>query len=322
MNIKNISKKNHEPIGIIKSVQNLSDRKIKKLKISDIHLQEELVNKFKMDEETKNRIKDDMQLNGFSKAHPLHVWQSEGKFILVDEHTRFKAATELGLSHIWAQIHQFKDLNEALTYSMQEQFNRRNITDSELFKEYEILRLEEVNGRKLTMQEKADKLKKSKRHLSKIEEITKKADAQTIQDIREGKTSINKVYNEIKKKEQADAEAEANEINLAKKQNELQEQNSFDESIDEQKIEEKFEADEQNRIVEKMRELEKREIELNTRERVLNLKTISHKSRFSDVEILKIGIQFAYKEFSSGKTVDEILSRNDLSELLFQNQSD
>ena len=88
---------------------------------------------------------------------------------------------------------------------MKEQFNRRNIEDSELFKQFEILRQEEIDGRKLTAAEMSGRLKKSKRHIFKLQEVEAKSTPDQLKAIREGAASINQVYNEIKKQEQESA---------------------------------------------------------------------------------------------------------------------
>ena len=175
--------------------------KIIKVTVSDITVIDELKNAFHIDVAVKDRIKEDMSINGFSKAHPIHIFRWEEKWVLCDGHTRYTAAKELALKHVWAQIHEFDSINQALLYSMKEQFNRRNIEDSELFKQFEILHQEEIEGRKLSADEMSQRLKKSKRHIFKLKEVFAKSSQEQLQAIREGNASINQVYNAIKKQE-------------------------------------------------------------------------------------------------------------------------
>lgn len=283
--------------NLTQSISNLTDEKIIKVKTSSILKEEELVKKFKMDAETKNRIKDDMRLNGFSKAHPIHVWLHEGKLILVDGHTRFQAASELGFQYVWIQIHNFTSMQEALMFSMQEQFNRRNITDSELFQQYETLRQEKINGRNLTMQEKADQLKKSRRHLFKIETVQNEASDEVIRAIKNGKMSINKAYNDLQ--EQKKKKRISNEVVEDSSQKIEKEINSYDKKTKDILI--KYEHKIKNEIQKKKRELEKKETELN------------QKNKLSDLELFKLGIKFAFVENTKGKTLHEIFSDYRLS---------
>lgn len=180
------------------------DGQIIKIQLNEITTIPELENVFSMDSEVKNRIKQDMVINGFSKAKPIHIFWWEGKWVLCDGHTRYTAATEIGLDKIYAQVHSFKNINEAVLYSMKEQFNRRNIQDSELFKNFEILRQQEIDGRKLTVTEMSERLNKSKRHIFKLQEVFEKSSKEDLQKIRDGLVTINHVYNEIKKKENSE----------------------------------------------------------------------------------------------------------------------
>lgn len=190
---------------IIKLLDRNKEGKIIKVKLEEITMLPELQNAFHMDAEVKGRITADMALNGFSKAHPIHIFMWEGKWVLCDGHTRFASAMDLKLKYVWAQVHTFNSINQALLYSMKEQFNRRNIEDSELFKQYEILRQEAINGQKLTATEMSERLKKSRRHIFKLQEIFSKSSKEDLQKIRDGLVSINHVYNEIKKKEKQES---------------------------------------------------------------------------------------------------------------------
>lgn len=184
-----------------------------RVKLEDIYTIPELASAFHIDVAVKDRIKEDMATNGFNKAHPIHIFRWEEKWVLCDGHTRYTAAKELELKHVWAQIHEFDSINQALLYSMKEQFNRRNIQDSELFKQFEILNQEEIEGRKLTADEMSHRLKKSKRHIFKLKEVFAKSSEEQLQAIREGEASINQVYNAIKKQE-----AEVQAVELAERE--------------------------------------------------------------------------------------------------------
>lgn len=189
-----------------------AEGKIIKINLEEITTLPELKSAFKMNADVKDRIKVDISENGFNKAHAVHIFLWEGKWVLCDGHTRYTAAKELGLKSIWAQVHCFETINQALLYSMKEQFNRRNIEDSELFKQFEILRQQEINGKKISVEEMSEKLHKSKRHIFKLQEVFSKSSKEQLKSIREGTSSINQVYNEIKKQESEIAEAAAEDF--------------------------------------------------------------------------------------------------------------
>lgn len=283
--------------------------KIIKINLDEITLLPELKNAFKMDEDVKNRIKLDMHINGFNKAHPIHIFRWEEKWILCDGHTRFTAAKELELKTIWAQVHQFDSINQALLYSMKEQFNRRNIEDSELFKQFEILRQEEIDGRKLTANEMSERLKKSRRHIFKLQEVFAKSSKEQLQSIRDGEVSINQVYNEIKNQE------------LKAQKNTKIEENDFEElsiSVEQgtKNIDADLENKEKNELQKKHRKLQEKELELKKKELELA-------NPLSNKEIFLLGIKFALIEKSKGKLNKEIINsvnkktKMNLSELSF-----
>lgn len=275
------------------------DGKIVKIKIDEITTLPELENAFHMDEDVKNRIKNDIAENGFNKAHAIHIFQWNGKWVLCDGHTRFQAAKEVGLKTIWAQVHSFESVNQALLYSMKEQFNRRNIEDSELFKQFEILQQEEINGKKLTVEQISEQLKKSKRHIFKLKEIFSKSTKEQLKAIKDGKTSINQVYNEIKAAEKTESEKqiEKEKEDDSKTENEVEKKI---ENISEMEIEKSANDFVQEEIQKQKRELQKKGRELKQKE-------IEFSNQLSDKEILLLGAKYALIEKAKGKSVNEIL---------------
>ncbi len=268
--------------------KNYKEGDIIKINPAEIQKIPELQNVFRIDLDVKDRIKDDMAVNGFSKAHPVHVfkWVIDGKEVLVlcDGYTRFTAATELNLDKIYAQVHSFKSINEAVLYSMKEQFNRRNIQDSELFKNFEILRQQEINGRKLTASEMSERLKKSRRHIFKLQEVFSKSSKEDLQKIRDGLVSINHIYNEIKKKEsQKDVITQLHDA-TSNISNEVK-QNSIKKSEGVSTV--------------------------NTGDKIQKKTQIKE---MTDKQILLLGAQYALIQFSKGKTVAEILDINNFED--------
>jgi len=275
--------------------------KIIKINLEEITTLPELKSAFKMNVDVKDRIKVDISDNGFNKAHAVHIFLWEGKWVLCDGHTRYTAAKELGLKSIWAQVHCFETINQALLYSMKEQFNRRNIEDSELFKQFEILRQQEINGKKISVEEMSEKLHKSRRHIFKLQEVFAKSSKEQLKSIREGTSSINQVYNEIKKQELEEAEkSEEEEIKIAKKELEEVAVEQIVPDI-EKEAEIVVEKQVQKEIQKKQRQLQEKELEIKQKEAKIS-------KRLSDKDILLIGAKYALVQKAKGKSVDEILN--------------
>ena len=183
------------------------DNKIIRIRLDELYFHPELEKAFKIDDEVKERIKDDIKTNGNNtKAHPIHIFMWEGRWYVSDGHTRVTVLRELGFTHVWAQVHVFASISEALCNTMAEQFNRRNESDADLLSRYLLLREQTKNGKKLTADELASKLNKSRRHIFKLQEVFSKSSKQQIDDIKNGTATINSVYQEIKKQEAEEAE--------------------------------------------------------------------------------------------------------------------
>ncbi len=291
--------------------KNYKEGDIIKINPAEIQKIPELQNVFRIDLDVKDRIKDDMRINGFSKAHPVHVfkWVIDGKevFVLCDGYTRYTAASELCISSIYAQVHIFQSINEAVLYSMKEQFNRRNIQDCELFKNFEILRKQEIDGRKLTATEMSERLKKSKRHIFKLQEVFAKSSKEQLNSIRNGEVSINQVYNDIKKEENLQLEREKEEVLKNEKVITENDASNLKEELSEAELEQNIQNTIQNKLQQKQRELEDKELELKQKEAILS-------SKLTDKQILLIGAKCALILQARGKTTKEILSGNSFSD--------
>ncbi|OGV47606.1 MAG: hypothetical protein A2017_10010 [Lentisphaerae bacterium GWF2_44_16] len=75
----------------------------------------------------------DMQKNGFDESKPIVLWKSHDS-IVIDGHTRLRAANKAGLLQIPVVLKDFADEKAALEYAIKCQRNRRNLTDREIIK--------------------------------------------------------------------------------------------------------------------------------------------------------------------------------------------
>ncbi len=73
----------------------------------------------------------DMQKNGFDKSNPIVLWESHNS-IVIDGHMRLRAAKKAGLIQVPVTLKRFDTEEEALSYAVHCQRNRRNITDREI----------------------------------------------------------------------------------------------------------------------------------------------------------------------------------------------
>jgi hypothetical protein len=71
----------------------------------------------------------EMKDRGFDNSKGIDVWRGEN--VVVDGHTRLRAALELGIPEVAIFYHDFKDEDEAFYYAVKNQRNRRNIKDKD-----------------------------------------------------------------------------------------------------------------------------------------------------------------------------------------------
>jgi len=83
---------------------------------------------FTMADETLAEVTKSMKAEGFDAAHPLSTW----KGIVLDGHTRHKAALAAGLNKVLAVAHTCKNEAEAEGYAIECQTQRRNLEKVEV----------------------------------------------------------------------------------------------------------------------------------------------------------------------------------------------
>lgn len=282
----------------MKKILQVIDNKIIKIPLNKVHLLPELKNAFEMSEEVKNRIKFDIEKNGFSRAKPIHIFWYDEKWCLADGHTRFQAASELGLKTIWAQIHNFDNLNKALLFSYKEQFNRRNTEDAALIKQFILLQQEE----KLTADEMSNLLHKSKRHIFKLQFVLKNSSKQQLESINDGTSTINKIYNEIKQVVALDKNS-----NIPKSKKKSLDNTSIN-------IETEFNNEKNNSLSKQKINIVKK---TNNTSPIVKSETKSNgvnPNQLTDKQILLLGAKYALVQIAKGKTVAEILDTSVFSD--------
>lgn len=197
------------------AAKSINTDKIKWIEIEKIVIDPELKGIFKQEEKEIVNISEDMKINGYNIANPITLSQDN---INIDGHTRYLAALRAGLKKVAVIYKHFNSRQEMLSYAYAQQLNRRNLSDSEIFLSYQKLKaLTDKNGKKAkTDVEIAEQLQISPRQVAKMKEVEKKASVETMDKIISGKTTVNKVYNEIKASEKPIDQKEV--IQVEKKQ--------------------------------------------------------------------------------------------------------
>lgn len=172
-----------------------------KINPSEVNTMPELAKAFIISDEVKERIKADIQEHGLKKK-PIHVFPWKGKLYVSDGHTRRLCCEELGLPYIWAEIHHFKTLEEALKDTVGEQVNRRNVTDADLLNSFEVLFKETTTN----VSDVISKLGLKRRSAYKVMYVCEHATPEQLDSIRNSKNSFNQIYNQLHQNAEEDTE--------------------------------------------------------------------------------------------------------------------
>ena len=102
----------------------------KPFRVEEIVINPEIAGIFKISDEVREAIKQQMKKFGYDKSQPVVV--QKGTNILLDGHTRYAAAKEAGLAEIPVVEMDFEDWQEAVLYTFSRQVLRRQMTGPEV----------------------------------------------------------------------------------------------------------------------------------------------------------------------------------------------
>lgn len=154
-------------------------------------------------EDTLERIKLDMEENGFDEDKPLNVWGRERELILIDGYTRLRAAKESGISEVWIRERAYADENEALSEAIKQQINRRNLDGAELLASIRLIKNSDIYDTLKGNKNAAigEMLGKSEKTIERANYVENNATDEEKKKIENDEASINQTFNEIKKRE-------------------------------------------------------------------------------------------------------------------------
>ena len=189
----------------------------KTLKIKDIELIPEFEKLLSMDESVISAMTDSMKKEKFKPGHELHVWFHNGKYILIDGHTRRHCAIKAGFTSVPCIIHHFETMEEAKRFAIHEQTDRRNLSGDALLQAVANFNFEKGKGNAGDEKGKASEiigkqLGVSSKTVEKARVVLKEATEEQKEAIRKEELSVNQVYNQIRGK----APAEKSENNQQK----------------------------------------------------------------------------------------------------------
>jgi len=180
----------------------------KEYNINDIILHPKFQRLFKIDDNVLERITNSIKESGFDITQPLHLFEIDGKLFILDGYTRYFASLKAKIEFIPCHVHtEIKSFEEAYQYALRLQINRRNLSSLELLKivemlstEYQEAKDDENRDTGRIVEKIAEEIHLSPRTVQKYQTINNEASEEVIQEITDGKTTVNKAYEEIQRK--------------------------------------------------------------------------------------------------------------------------
>jgi hypothetical protein len=198
------------------------------MKVEQIKTAEPFASLFAINPQILAWVQEDMQKHGFDASQPLIMWAEPG--VVVDGHTRLEAAKNIGLEEIPVHEKNFADEDEALAYAIHNQRHRRNLTDTEILRCIEALDRRKARGgdhKSDVYREKSkapngalDPNKKSAAQTAKLVGTSPRKverartalnDPQAASEVKAGKKTISRAYQEIQAKRKSQHQTETSE---------------------------------------------------------------------------------------------------------------
>ncbi|MBQ8013022.1 MAG: ParB N-terminal domain-containing protein [Treponema sp.] len=202
-------------ISMVKdTTQKIGEKKT--LKIKDIVLIPEFQKLLVMEADVLEKMRESMREEGFKPGHEIHIWKHGKEYILIDGHTRKCAWESLGNKTIPCIIHNFADIEEAKTFAIKEQINRRNLSGQALLDAVANFNFEKGKGNVVGEKGKASEIIAkqigvSAKTVEKTRLVLKEASPEQLEAIKKDEISMNQVYKQIQDKKKPKPEPKAEE---------------------------------------------------------------------------------------------------------------
>ena len=202
-------------ISMVKdTTQKIGEKKT--LKIKDIVLIPEFQKLLVMEADVLEKMRESMREEGFKPGHEIYIWKRGKEYILIDGHTRKCAWESLGNKTIPCIIHNFADIEEAKTFAIKEQINRRNLSGQALLDAVANFNFEKGKGNVVGEKGKASEIIAkqigvSAKTVEKTRLVLKEASPEQLEAIKKDEISMNQVYKQIQDKKKPKPEPKAEE---------------------------------------------------------------------------------------------------------------
>ncbi len=188
---------------------------------------------FPIDPKVLAAVAENMQEFGYDVSAPIVLWRQED--VVLDGHTRLKAAQQIGLEEVHVNYKDFVSIEDALEYAIHNQRDRRNMTEADLLRCVDALdELKERGGDRRSEEAKSNPtpvgIEKNQSatataktigtNRGKVEKARTVLQAPTQkQAVLSGQKTINKAYNDVQAERRVQKEADPKTVNGTSKFN-------------------------------------------------------------------------------------------------------
>jgi len=171
--------------------------------LTEIKLQKEFQELFPLIPGNVEKITQRIMEGGYDNSQPVHIWNFNGKHVLIDGHHRREGALRAGLHEIPCFLHEFSTIDDALEYAISLQTERRNLSDAELMRALKVVDSLKTRGRGATGDGKsaarsAEVLGISTSRVEKTRMVEKYATDEIKKQIESGELTLNKAYHLVR----------------------------------------------------------------------------------------------------------------------------
>ena len=189
---------NYSKGELLRRIKKLEENELREVDPQYIRTGKPFEGLFPVKREVLEGVTRSMKAEGYDQTQPVILWKERD--ILIDGHTRKKAAIQAGLQRMPVLSVSLPDEKTAVQYAYSLQFNRRNLTDADLFILLEGMKLENLPGD--TGEKKRERVAKlcsiSPTKAQRLLKVIREAPENKKERIRYGKLSVNQVYDGLR----------------------------------------------------------------------------------------------------------------------------
>ena len=181
------------------------------MRVEDLVMIKPFKDVFEIDAKVLQAVCESMSAKGYDKAFPIITWED----VVIDGHTRLKAAMAVGIERVPVIHKKFKDEKEAVEYAIHNQRDRRNLSEAEILHCVQLLdkpMTKSEAGKKggsVKTDEKKEKAEPTHKRTAKVVGVgqSKVTDARTVmtdkkavKEVETGKKTLKQAAKEVREK--------------------------------------------------------------------------------------------------------------------------